>query len=283
MSLSSSCRRLSVAPLAGVERQGRGSMGGGGSEVGVLCSLPLRASTSCGAHPFSVLQPHLHQGQGLGEGGSVSCRERSSRANGGTRSPVLNSIAQRILRWAEKIELVLAPQFIQGKNNVLADSLSRPNQIQGSECILKREVFQELNNKWPVMINLFGPSLNYRCSLYFSPFHDPSAISTDALLQNWDGYQVYAFTPWSMIPLVLKKLRSSSGVLMTLIAPFWPQRPWFPDLLDLVVDGPISLPNCRDLLSQPHFHCHHLGTDKLSLRAWRLSSDLLDPKDSPLE
>ena len=41
MSLSSSSRRLSVAPLAGVERQGRGSVGGGGSEVGVLCSLPL--------------------------------------------------------------------------------------------------------------------------------------------------------------------------------------------------------------------------------------------------
>ena len=34
-----------------------------------------------------------------------------------------------------------------------------------------------------------------------------------------------------------------------------------------VVDGPISVPRCRDLLSQPHFHCHHLGTDKLFLHA----------------
>ena len=48
--------------------------------MGVQSSLPLRASTSCGAHPFSVLQPHFHQGQGLGEGGSASCRERSGRA-----------------------------------------------------------------------------------------------------------------------------------------------------------------------------------------------------------
>ena len=30
--------------------------------------------------------------------------------------------------------------------------------------------------------------MNHRCSLYFSPFHDPSLIGTDALLQNWDGY-----------------------------------------------------------------------------------------------
>ena len=130
---------------------------------------------------------------------------------GGTRSPVLNSIAQRILRWAETIEIVLAPQFIQGKNNVLADPLSRPNQVQGSEWTLKWEVFQELNNKWPVMIDLFATLLNHRCSLYFSPFHDPSAIGTDALLQNWDGYQVYVFPPWPMIPLVLKKLRSYHG------------------------------------------------------------------------
>ena len=70
---------------------------------------------------------------------------------------------------------------------------------------------------------------------------------------------------------------------LTLVAPFWPQRPWFLDLLELVVDGPISLPQCRDLLSQPRFHCHHLRIDKLSLHARRLSSDLLDPRDSPLE
>ena len=31
-------------------------------------------------------------------------------------------------------------------------------------------------------------------------------------------------------------------LLMTLVAPFWPQRPWFPDLLDLVVDSPVQLP-----------------------------------------
>ena len=98
------------------------------------------------------------------------------RKQGGTRSLLLNSIAQRILCWAESIDLTLVPQFIQGKNNVLADSLSRPNQIQGSEWTLKWEVFQELNHKWLVMIDLFATSLNHSCSLYFSPFCDPSAI-----------------------------------------------------------------------------------------------------------
>ena len=161
----------------------------------------------------------------------------------------------------------MAPQFIMVRDNVIADSLSRPNQILGSEWTLKAEVFQDLRKRWPVSIDLFATSLNHQCCPYFSPFHDPNALGTDALLQNWNGWQSYAFPPWSLIPAVLKKLRSSSGVLLTIIAPYWPQRPWFPELLDLVVYGPVPLPLSRDLLRQPHFHSHHLGVSGLSLHA----------------
>ena len=59
------------------------------------------------------------------------------RNQGGTHSSLLNSIAQRILHWAESLPVVISPQFIMGKHNVLADSLSRPNQILSSEWILK--------------------------------------------------------------------------------------------------------------------------------------------------
>ena len=62
------------------------------------------------------------------------------RNQGGTHSLLLNSIAQRLLRWAENLQVVISPQFIMGKHNVLADSLSRPNQILGSEWALKQEV-----------------------------------------------------------------------------------------------------------------------------------------------
>ena len=203
------------------------------------------------------------------------------RNQGGTHSPLLNSIAQRILRWAESLPVVNSPQFIMGKHNVLVDALSRPNQIQGSEWTLKQEVFQDLCKRWPVSIDLFATSLNHRCSIYFSPYHDRNALGMDALLQSWNGWQAYAFPPWSLIPAVLKNLRSSSGVLLTIIAPYWPQRPWFLDLLDLVVDGPVTLPQSRDLLRQPHFHRFHLGVSRLSLHAWRLSSDLPAPGDSP--
>ena len=193
---------------------------------------------------------------------------------GGTRSAVLNRTAQELLRWSELHSVTLLPQFIMGRNNVLADSLSRTNQILGSEWTLKMSVFHQLRQRWPVTIDLFATSLNHRCIPYFSPFHDPNSIGTDALLQQWNGWQAYAFPPYALIPAVLKKLRSSSGVLMTIIAPYWPQRPWFPELLELVVDGPVALPLDKDLLSQPHFHRQHLGLSRLALHAWRLSSDL---------
>ena len=93
----------------------------------------------------------------------------------GTRSPLLNAIAQRILRWAESRQVTLAPQFIMGCHNVLADSLSCPNQVLGSEWPLKTEVFQELRKRWPLTIDLFATSLSRRCSIYFSLFHDPNA------------------------------------------------------------------------------------------------------------
>ena len=203
------------------------------------------------------------------------------RGTGGTRSPFLNKIAQRILHWAEALQIVLAPQFIRGRNNVLTDALSRPNQVQGSEWMLKMEVFEELRRRWPVMIDLFATSVSRLCSLYFSPFQDPQALGTDALLHSWDRLQIYAFPPWVLIPQVLRKLRSSKDVLMTLIAPYWPQRPWFPDLLDLAVDRPVALPMCPDLLRQPHFHRRHLGLRRLSLLAWRLSSALPGLLSSP--
>ena len=59
---------------------------------------------------------------------------------GGTRSAVLNQTAQDLLRWTELHSVSLLPQFIMGRNNVLADALSLPNQILGLEWTLKLPV-----------------------------------------------------------------------------------------------------------------------------------------------
>ena len=124
------------------------------------------------------------------------------RNQGGTRSSFLNSVAQRVLRWAEDLSVVISPQVIMGKHNVLADTLSHPNQVLGSEWTLKQVVFRDLCRRWPVSVGLFATSQNHSCSLYFSPYHNHNAMGTDALLRNCNGWQAYAFPPRSLIPAV---------------------------------------------------------------------------------
>ena len=184
----------------------------------------------------------------------------------------LNFTAREVLLWAESRRIRLLPQFIMGSSNVPADALSRPNQVIGSEWTLHQEVVDQLVHRWPAMIDLFATSLTARLPVYFSPASDPRAAGTDALLQPWDDLQAYAFPPIAIIRRVLLKLRSSRNCELTLIAPFWPQRDWFPDLLELLSDVPITLSDRRDLLRQPHFHRFHQNLPMLRLIAWRLSS-----------
>ena len=195
------------------------------------------------------------------------------RRSGGTFSSTLNATAREVLLWAESRRIHLLPQFIMGSSNVNADALSGPNQVIGSEWTLHQEVVDQLVHKWPAMIDLFATSLTARLPVYFSPASDPRAAGTDALLQPWDDLQAYAFPPIAIIRRVLLKLRSSKNCELTLIAPFWPQRDWFPDLLELLSDVPITLSGQRDLLRQPHFHRFHQNLPMLRLTAWRLSSD----------
>ena len=191
---------------------------------------------------------------------------------GDIRSPALNTVAQGILRWAESLRIRLAPQFIPGIRNVLADSLSRPHQLPSSEWSLTMVVFRSLRCQWPVMIDLCATSDNHRCSIYFSPYRDPLSAGMDALLQSWDGLLAYAFPPWSILPQVLAKLRVSHRTLLTLIAQYWPQRPWFVDLLQLSVAPPVTLSARPDLLFQPRSRRRYPGLHRLALHAWRLSS-----------
>ena len=194
------------------------------------------------------------------------------RRSGGTFSSTLNSTAREVLLWAESRRIRLLPQFIMGSSNVTANALSRPNQVIGSEWTLHQEVVDQLVHRWPAMIDLFATSLTARLPVYFSPASDPRAAGTDALLQPWDDLQAYAFPPIAIIRRVLLKLRSSKNCELTLIALFWPQRDWFPDLLELLSDVPITLSDQRDLLRQPHFHRFHQNLPMLRLTAWRLSS-----------
>ena len=202
------------------------------------------------------------------------------RRQGGTLSLALDAVAQRILRWAERLNIILMPQFVPGRNSVVAGALSHPNQVLGSEWMLHQDVFNWLRQRWLVTVELFASSLSHHCSVYFAPVSDPLAAGMNAMLQSWDSLQAYAFPPFAMISQALAKVRASQGLKLTLVAPFWPQLPWFPELLELLILPPPPLPSQWDFLRQPHIRRFHQNLSMLCLHAWRLSGDSREPPAS---
>ena len=194
---------------------------------------PQQAAFSLNARELLSVQLGLFQFRSALHGHTVAvfCDSTTAvaylREEGGTRSPLLNTLAQEILSWTESLSIRLAPQFLPGSNNVLADALSRPHQLPLTEWSLNVTVFLSLRRLWPVQIVLFATSATHRCSISFSPFRDPRSAGTDAFLQSWDGLQAYVFHPVTVFPRVLAKLRASTGMELTLVAPHWAQRPWF--------------------------------------------------------
>ena len=116
----------------------------------------------------------------------------------------------------------------------------------------------------------FATAMNHQLPVYFAPMADPASAGTDALLQCWDHLQAYAFPPLRLVRQVLNKFRGSANCEMTLVAPWWPQQEWFPDLQHLAWYPPVALLIRRDLLRQPHFHHYHLNPRLLGLHVWRL-------------
>ena len=124
----------------------------------------------------------------------------------------------------------------------------------------------------------FCDTANNRLPLYVSPITDSKALAIDAMSMNWDGIHAYAFSPFHIIPAILTKIRMHRCKI-GLIAPLWPQRPWFLELLHLSIAAPIFLPVIRGFLTQRTGTGNSVQVDQnpqtLSLLAWTLSSDQL--------
>ena len=58
----------------------------------------------------------------------------------------------------------------------------------------------------------------------------------------WTADNNWCNPPWSLLPDLVQKLRQS-GAPATVIAPHWPDRPWYRDLSELAVDSVLFPPS----------------------------------------
>ena len=105
---------------------------------------------------------------------------------GGTHSVEICVLLWKIMTWCHHYHITLEARHIPGCLNVMADLLSRSNQVQSTEWSLHPQVFRQICHKWfTPHVDLFVTHLNHKLPLYVSPIPDPKAWDIDSLNINW--------------------------------------------------------------------------------------------------
>ena len=198
---------------------------------------------------------------------------------GGTVSRPLCLLTSRLLRWDGVFRR-------PSRSEVSSRRVQRPGRCTqpsrascGDRVVSPPQVARALLRTWGnPSIDLFATCLNAKLPLYCSLVPDPQAVFEDAFRHPWDDLDLYAFPPFALVGRVIARVQQSSRVAMTLVAPLWPEKEWFADLLLLLTQPPLVLPCWDRLLRQPHCNLFHQGAHALNLHAWRLSSDTTESR-----
>ena len=158
----------------------------------------------------------------------------------------------------------LLPSF-QALRTQFADFHSQ-NFRDNAEWMLNPAVFQRLTKVYFVPeVDLFASRLSCQIHPFASWKLEPGAWAIDSFSISWTALQFYAFPPFSILGRVLAKVQhvGATGMLVT---PLWSTQPWFPQLLEMVIEHPCMLTPGNHLLQlQGKLDVLHSLHSKLSL------------------
>ena len=175
---------------------------------------------------------------------------------GGMKSGSLCALLWRLLMWCNQRQIVLRARHISGHLNVIADKLSRHGQVIQMEWSLLQEVFDQICRKWhKPEVDLFATRFNHKLPRFVSPVPDLLAWKVDALSVPWQNLDAYVFPPVALLGKVVSKLIDQGFHRVILIAPGWPNMPWFWDLVSMssrkLIDSTLqSVPSQRPSQSE---------------------------------
>ncbi len=187
---------------------------------------------------------------------------------GGIRSHRMSQLARHLLLWSHTQFKSLRAVHIPGQLNRAADALSRQLTFPG-EWRLHPETIRLIWSRFgEAQVDLFASPESSHCQLYFSLTEGP--LGTDTLAHSWPrALRKYAFPPVSLLAQTLCKLREDEEQVL-LVAPHWPTRTWFPELISLATVPPWRIPLRKDLLSQGLGTIWHPRPDLWNLHVWLL-------------
>ncbi len=151
--------------------------------------------------------------------------------------------------------------------NRVAEDLSRA--ALPGEWQLHPQVVQLIWGEFgEAQVDLFASLGTSHCQLFYSL--SEGTLGTDALAHSWPrGLRKYAFPPVSLLAQTLCKVREDEERVL-LVAPYWPNRTWFPELMLLATAPPWLVPLRKDLLSQRRGTIWHPRPDLWKLHVWSL-------------
>ena len=159
------------------------------------------------------------------------------------KSGSLCALLWRILSWCTRKQVTLKARHIPGRLNVIADKLFRLGQTIQTEWSLHPEVFSSTSPKWTYLPP--GSTTNFHSLCHW--FQTPKL----GQWMSWENLDPCAFPPAAILGKVVEKLQDYPCNRIILIAPGWPNMPWFWDLVAMSSQIPMCLPNLPNLVSQP--------------------------------
>ena len=190
---------------------------------------------------------------------------------GGTHSPTLASLALEIWNFCISRRIWITARHVPGVTNIEADFASRHFNNR-TEWTVDKMVFQRITKRfYTPEVDLFASRINHQLPRYVARYPDPRSIATDAFLQHWGQWTVFIHAPIMFLPRVLQKIQQDQATGLV-IAPTWPGQPWFPTLLELLVDVPAQLPITERTIFLPfEQQAIHPLWKTLRLTVWPLS------------
>ena len=140
---------------------------------------------------------------------------------------------------------------LPGSLNTIADTESR-SKTSNLEWMINPSILQEALRQLSFIpeVDLFASQINKQSAAYVSYRPDPNALAVDAFTIQWTDIKLYAFPPFSVIPLVLNKIYrdQAQGII---VIPKWTTQYWYPKALQLLKEAPIKLKASTNLLQLP--------------------------------
>ena len=161
------------------------------------------------------------------------------RKEGSTRSWPMSVLSCAILRTSHERGILWEPVRVTSEENIVADAASRFRLVP--DWSLSEQIARKIFSRWGTPdVDLMASDRSRKAPIFFSwSREDTEAWGLDSLAHDisWLGFSLlYCFPPFPLLQQVLGKCKRQEVKRMLLVAPWWIGKPFFPTMLDMLID-----------------------------------------------